>query len=352
MKFLKNFDWSLKSIAKVIGVVLLGIVALLIAVSLIGFSLKTILGISKQGYDQGNYGMGGYAPAMEMSASDGYYDENVAKMVRSNLAIAPDPGYSTGMDAEDYEVTSYNGTIRTRKLDKVCATIEALKAKDYVIFEDANKNEDNCYYRFKVTKDNAAEIVKVIKELDPEILNVNVQSIKGVVEDVESELDILKKQLSSIEETLENAQDAYDEISEMATSQQDAETLAKVIDSKLNLIERLTTQKLQVKTQIDRYNKQMADQLDRLNFTFFNINVYKDLIFDWKEIKDSWNYEAKQLVRNINEVFQGITLQLVTYLFKFIQATLFLFISIFLLKFVWIGIKRIWKGDFKRAKRK
>lgn len=350
MKFLKNFDWSLKSIAKVIGVVLLGIIALSVAVSLIGFSLNTILGTSSQGYK--DYGMGGYAPSMEMAANDGYYDEDVAKMVSSNLAIAPEPGYSTGVDAEDYEVTSYDGTIRTRKLDKICATIEALKTKDYVVFEDANKNEDNCYYRFKVSKDNAAEIVKVIEDLDPEILNVNVQSIKSVVEGVESELDILKKKLTSTEETLENAQTSYDEISKLATRQQDAETLAKIIDSKLNLIERLSSQKLQIKTQIDRYNKQMADQLDRLNFTFFNINVYKDLIFDWKQIKDSWTYEAKELVRNVNEVFQGITLNLVTYLVKFAQAILYLFISIFLFKFVWIGIKRIWKGEFGVKKRK
>ena len=350
MQFLKNFDWSLKSIAKVIGVGLLGIVALTIAVSLIGFSLKTILGISSQSYR--SYDLGGYAPTMEMASDDFYYDEEVAKMVSTNLAIAPEPDYSTGTDAEDYEVTTYNGTIRTRKLDKVCGTIEALKSKDYVIFEDSNKNEDNCYYRFKVNKDNAAEIVKVIEDLDPETLNVNIQSIKNVVEGVESEIDILKKKLASIEETLENAQASYDEISKLATSQRDAETLAKVIDSKLNLIERLTEQKLSVKTQIDRYNKSMADQLDRLNFTFFNINVYKDLIFDWKEIKDDWRYQTQELVRDINEVFQGITLKLVTFLLKFIQATLFLFVSIFLLKFVWSGIKRIWKGEFKSKGRR
>jgi len=180
MKFLKNFDWSAKSIAKVVGVGLLGLVALAIAVALLSFSLKTIFGVSSQSYRSDSFGLGGYAPGMEMAMDGGYYDEDVAKMVSSNLAIAPEPDYSTGVDAEDYEVTTYNGTIRTRKLEKICGTIEALKSKDYVIFEDSNKNEDNCYYRFKVSKDNAAEIVKIIEDLDPEILNVNVQSIKNV----------------------------------------------------------------------------------------------------------------------------------------------------------------------------
>lgn len=351
MKFFKNFDWSTKSIAKVIGVVLLGIIALAIAVALVSFSFRTIFGVSSQVYE--GRSMGGYAPTMEMTMDSGdyYYDEDVAKMVSSNLAIAPAPGYSTGVDAEDFEVTNYSSTIETRKLDKTCETISSLKVKDYVIFEDSNKNDDSCYYRFKVENDKADEIVKVIEDLDPEILNVNVQSIKGVVEGVESELDILKKKLSSIEETLENAQDSYDEISKLATQQRDAETLAKIIDSKLNLIERLSNQKLQIKTQIDRYNKAMADQLDRLDFTFFNINVYEDLIFDWEQIKDSWKYESKELVRNINEVFQAITLNLVTYLIRFAQVVLYLFISVLLLKFVWMGLKRIWKGEFKKKRR-
>ncbi len=348
MHFLKNFDWSAKSIAKVIGMLMLGIIALSVAVALISFSFRTIFGVSNQGYyERGFVGMG--APMMD-SMESSYYDEDVAKMVSSNLIHSP--GFSAGIDAEDFEVTNYSGTIKTRKLDKTCDTIADLKVKDYVIFEDSNKNDDSCYYRFKVTKENTDEIVKVIEDLDPEILNVSVQSIKKSVEGVESELDILKKKLTSIEETLENAQSSYDEISKLATRQQDAETLAKIIDSKLNLIERLSSQKLQIKAQIDRYNKTMADQLDRLDFTFFNINVYKDLILDWKEIKDSWKYESKELVRNVNEVFQAITLNLVTYLVRFAQVVLYLFVSIFLLKFVWMGTKRIWKGELKGNKRK
>ncbi len=348
MKFLKNFDWSAKSIAKVIGMLMLGIIALSVAVALISFSFRTIFGVSNQGYYE--RGFGGGMPMMD-SMESGYYDEDVAKMVSSNLGIAPVPGYSAGVDAEDFEVTNYSGTIQTRKLEKTCGTIADLKVKDYVIFEDSNKNDDSCYYRFKVAKENTEEIVKVIEDLDPEIFNVSVQSIKRSVEGVESELDILKKKLTSIEETLEDAQSSYDEISKLATRQQDAETLAKIIDSKLNLIERLSSQKLQIKAQIDRYNKTMMDQLDRLDFTFFNINVYKDLILDWKEIKDSWKYESKELVRNVNEVFQAITLNLVTYLVRFAQVVLYLFVSIFLLKFVWMGAKRIWKGEFKKKRR-
>lgn len=349
MEFFKNFDWSFKSIAKVLGVVLLGVVALAVGAALISFAFRTVMNTSQS--FRSDYGMtgSGYAPAMD----GGYYAKDMAVSESSYMPpIVPSPDYSTGTTAENFEVKTYSGTIKTRKLDKTCDTIAALKIKDYVIFENSNKNDDSCYYRFKVAKDRADEIVKIIEDLKPEILNVNVQSIKNQVEGIEDELDILKKQLASVEETLNGAQAAYDEITKLATNQKDAETLAKIIDSKLNLIERLTSQKLSIKSQIERYSQSKADQLDQLDYTFFDINVYKDLIFDWKEIKDSWKYETKVMVNNINQVFQAITLNLVTYLVRFVQGVLYLFISVLLLKFVWMGVKRIWKGEWKAKNRR
>ena len=347
MSIFKNFDWSLKSIAKVVGALFLGIVALSIAIALISFSFETVfnIGQSNNRYDSYPQSLGG-----------GYAEEASFDMAMSSKSSSyyptPASGFSTGTDAEDFEVKHYSGTIETAKLDKTCATIADLKAKDYVIFENSNKNDDNCYYRFKVLKENTEEIVAVIESLDPEIFNVSVSSIKSRVEGIDDELKILKKKLESIEDTLEDAEDAYDEISKLATRKQDAETLAKVIDSKLSLIERLSNQKLQVKEQIDRYNERMGDQLDKLDYTFFDINVYKDLIFDWEDIKDTWKWETKELVRNVNEVFQAVTLNLVTYLVRFAQVVLYLFISVFLLKLVWVGIRRIWKGGSKKKGRK
>jgi len=347
MKFFKNFDWSAKSIGKVIGVIFLGIIAFSIAIALISFSFKTIFNLGQSSYDDyyGDYSRSEYA--MEEAS---YFEDNILSS-KSIVHPYPTPGYSTDTDAEDFEVKQYSGTIKTNKLDKTCEIISSLKAKDYVIFEDSNKNDDSCYYRFKVKKENTEEIVATIEELDPENFNVSVQSIKKHVEGIEDELSILQKKLDSIEETLETSQDSYDEISKLATHKQDAETLAKVIDSKLNLIERLTNQKLQVKEQIDRYNERKSSQLDQLDFTFFNINVYKDLIFDWENIKDTWKWEIKDLIRNVNEVFQAITLNLVTYLIRFIQVVIYLFVSLLLIKFVWIGTKAIWKGNFKKNKK-
>jgi len=338
MNIFKNFDWSFKSIAKIIGMVILGIIALTVVISLISFSIKTIFGTtSYNGYND-------YAMEEAISFGKGGGGSVQARMTISPI---PEPGYTTGDDAEEYEVKEYSGTIKTRKLDETCAVIADLKVRDDVIFESSDKNKESCLYRFKVKKEISDEIVEIIENLKPETFNASINTIKGTVERYDNELDILSKKLASIEETLEMAQTSYDEISRLATRQQDAETLAKIIDSKLKLIEKLTSERLSVKERIDRYNENKADQLDRLNYTFFNISIYKDLIFDWKDIKDSWKYETKQLVKNVNEVFQGISVHLVTYLVRFAQVMIYLFISLFLLKFVWIGVKRVWKGKKK-----
>lgn len=342
MSFFKNFDWSFKSIAKVVGMVFLGIIALSVAIALVGFSFRTLLQTNQVsrnymedsvGYDMG-YG--------------GVMSESVMMSPKVAMPTTPGYDYSTGADAEDYEIKTYNATVKTRRLEKTCAVIADLKSRPEVIFENANQNENSCYYSFKVAKDSTEAILKVVESLKPEDLNENIRTIKGTVEFYDKQLEILDKKLKSIEETLDKAQSAYDEVAELATRKQDVESLSTIISNKLNLIEKLTNERMNVKEQIDRYTQNKADQLDRLNFSFFNVNIYKDLIFDWKEIKDSWKWELKAFVNNFNEVIQGISVNLVTYMIRFVQVALYFFISVFLLKFAWMATKRIWRGKGKK----
>lgn len=340
MSFLKNFDWSLKSIAKVIGLALAGIVVLTIIISLLSFSFRTVFygsGYEKSYYDT-DYSMGGSAESMQAPA-----------MSRSKISMPPTPeaDYSTGDDAEDYEVVTYSATIKSRKLEQACKTIIDLKSGTDVIFETSNQNDDSCYFSFKVKKEKEKSVLQVIEGLKPDILNENIQTIKGSIEEYDKQLDILKKKLTSVEETLTSAQTSYDEIQKLATSKQDVESLATIISNKLSLIEKLTDERISIKEKIDTYNLNKADQMDRLNYSFFDVSVYKDKIFDWKDIKDSWKYELKAFVSNFNEVIQGISVQLITYMIRFIQVAIYFFLSVFLLKFVWMATKRIWKGKGK-----
>lgn len=343
MSFFKNFDWSFKSIAKIVGGLIVGAIIIILAIALVGFSIDTFFGNRGESYRYSDYDEGFYG-------GDAFYTEAPELALNmANRTIIQQPQYSTGADAESFEVKTYSGEIKTRQLDKVCETISDLKEKDYVIFEESNKNDDYCYYRFKVEKAKDKEVIEILESLKPEVLNESTQSIKKYVDSVDDELDILKIKLASVEETLESAKNDYDKIRDLATRIQDAETLVTAVSEKLELIERLNAQRFQIKDQIDRLAESRVYQLDRLNYTFFDIRVSKDLIFDWKQIKDSWKYEAKQFVRNVNEVFQGVSLILATYFTRFLMAVVYLFLSVFLLKLVWMGIKRIWLGKRRKS---
>ena len=341
MSFFKNFDWSFKSIAKVVGLVLLGVVVLTIVIALISFSFRTVFQQTARydkPYDMDYNERGG----MEMMAEP--------MMLKSGIGmpVPPVPDYSAGDDAEEYEVKTYSATIKTRRLEDTCSAVSALKIREDVIFENANQNDDSCYFSFKVKKESAEEILAVIEKLKPEDLNENIRTIKGTIEYYDKQLEILEKKLESVEDTLSKAQDAYDEVATLATRKQDVESLAMIIDNKLKLIEKLTNERMNIKQQIDRYNQNKAEQIERLNYSFFTVNIYKDLIFDWKDIKDSWKYELKAFVRNFNDVIQGISVNLVTYMIRFVQVAIYFFISVFLLKFAWIATRKIWKGKGKR----
>lgn len=333
----KSFDWSFKSIAKILGLVAVGIIVFGMALSLIAFAFRTMFMGESSSYDR-NYYNGGMMN--EMATSDSTSIQSLSKQV----VIPPTPGTepTSGDTAEDLEIREHNGTIKTRKLDETCGTISELKALDYVVFENANEGKTSCYYSFKVKIEKENEILAKIKALNPESFDTQIYTIKKIVDDYDSELDILQKKLASIETTLADAQKTYDDLQVLATDKEDIESLAKIIDSKLNLINTLTQQRIEIRTEIDQFNKAKSEQLDRLNYAYFNLNIYEDLYFDFEAIKNSWKYEIKDFVNNFNELLQGISIQLARYVLNFIVGTIYFLISMGMLKIVWLFTKKIW----------
>ena len=168
--------------------------------------------------------------------------------------------------------------------------------------------------------------------------------MKNVIDDYTSEIEILTKKLASVEKTLTDAQSAYDQVTVLATRNQDVASLAKIIESKIQLIERLTQERLNTKERIDRLNQSKAEQIDRVDYTLFSVSVYDIVIFDLKQIKNSWVYELKQFVNEFNSMIQNITVGLGTYLFQLIQIIIYLFIALFVVKYGWKAVKKIWRA--------
>ena len=342
MDLLKNINWKKLSIPKLIGVGILAIIFLTVAIWLLGFAFRTaFFGPSQLSYPS-------IAPAVYYGESgDAAYDQRVAtkEVSRGFLPpVPPRPGGSVGTDAEEFEVTEYAARIKTGNLDRTCSAIEELKPRSDVIFENANRYDRGCSYIFKVKNDSADEVLAIIKSLKPEAFEENTTTIKPIVDNYTSEVEILEKKLASVEETLTSAMQAYDEVSVLATRTKDVESLASIIDSKVKLIERLAQERINIKERIDWLNKNRVDQLDRLNFTFFSVNVREFLLFDLKAIKDSWTSEFQNFIREFNDVIQDVTINLAEFLLRLIQAALYFLIALFILKYGWRFTKRIWKA--------
>lgn len=260
--------------------------------------------------------------------------------------IAPIPPVTTpvpGNNAEDFEVTSYTTTIETKTLTDTCGKFTALKAKDYIIFENADENERNCTYTFKVSNKNIEEVLSLIKSLDPKTLNENTYTIKRILENIESQEDVLKKKADSIETTLKDAIDSYDEIAKLARSTKDTESLTKLMNSKIDLIQRLTNERLQNNAQLEQIARDKVDQADQLVYTNFQVSIIEDTFLNGRDIRDSWNQAVKDFVTDLNAIAQAITVGLVTLLFVAVQYAIYFVILLFLAKYGWKFTKYVWK---------
>lgn len=345
MKFLAKYDLTPSKVVKtvLIGIGVLIALVILVRIANLPFSgFPNTLGISMQGTPSisPSYGGGvmGYA---ESSAS---YDGGVSTKlsVRNVMPILPPRSGTTGNDAEAYEVTDYNARIETRSSEKTCAKIKELKALTYVIFENASESEHYCSYTFKVEHARVAEILTAVKALDPKDITENTNTIKQQIEDFTSQTTILLKKRDAIDRTLDSALRSYDEIAALATRTQNAEALAKIIDSKIGIIERLTQERININEQLDQLSRAKADQLDRLKYTYFGVNVYENKFFDGEALKDSWKLAVQEFIRTTNTIIQSITIGLAGFLLWLLPILVYALIVLIVAKYAWRTVKVIW----------
>lgn len=330
--------------AALIGIgVLIALVALVKIANLPFDGFPNTLGISAKGIPSvsPSYGGGmkGYA---ESSAS---YDNRMPMelSVRNVMPILPPRPGTTGNDAEAYEVTDYNASIETRNSEKTCAEIKELKALAYVIFENASESEHYCSYTFKVEHARAAEVLASVKALGPKDITENTNTIKQQIEDFTSQTTILQKKRDAIDKTLEGAIRSYDEITALATRTQNAEALAKIIDSKIGIIERLTQERININEQLDQLSRAKADQLDRLKYTYFSVNAYENKFFDGEAIKDSWKLAVQEFIRTTNTIIQSITIGLAGFLLWLLPILVYALFALLIAKYGWRGALYLWK---------
>ncbi len=345
MDFFRQYNLSPVKIAKIIALGLLAIFALTFVISLFNSSFRSI--ISNKNYPTGSMGEAvsyGVAPGYPAGMGGDYDDGGYANLSVRNIMppISPQPG-SVGDAAEEYEVVEYHATIETRELDSTCAVIADLKKSPDIIFENANQSEHYCNFSFKVKKAQVASVLAIINQLDPKDLNENTYTIQRQIEDYTSEVEILEKKKLALEETLQEALSSYEDITTLATRTLDIASLTKIIDSKIQIIERLTQERIAINDQLDRLSRAKAEQLDRLAYTNFNVNIYENKYFDGEQLKDSWKASLRQFFTTVNQGLQDATINLLALLVTMLQYIIIFFILLLTAKYGWRTTKRIWQ---------
>lgn len=341
----KDFDFKKPlNIFKIAVLGLFGVAAIVFLASLVNSSVRPLLPRSLQQEEGSMSSVPGYAGfyGRGMASTDAVgYDKGVPELSARNIAPMPPQG-TTGNTAEQFEVTDYNATIETRDKAETCARIADLKSLPHVIFEYSQESDRSCNYTFKVEQAKVGEILTLIKDLDPKDLHENTRTIKSQLDDFTNQTEILEKKRASIDETLQNAIKAYDEITALAVRTQDAASLAKIIDSKVQIIERLTQERININQQLDYLARAKADQMDRLDYTYFNVNIYENKFVDGENIKDSWKQAVQEFFYNINEALQNATVGLLAVVLMAIPYILYALLIVVLAKYGWRVVKKIW----------
>lgn len=336
MDISNNPNFKPMNILKIGAVVLVAIIAIAIFFRIIASSFSSL----SSGMDE-RAGTGQYP----VNSKPGKAVSNMPELSLRNAAqsgsLAYDAGSPSG-NAEEMEIREYTATVETRRLQEDCGKIADLKARPDVVFENATQYQRGCDYYFKVKRESVPEILGIVKGLDPRDLNENAQSIKKQVDDFTSESEILEKKIASIESTLSDAVKAYDEIAVLATKVGNAESLTKIIDSKIGIIERLTQQRISANAELERLRRAKSEQLDRLEYTYFNVHIYENRFVDMRNIADSWKAAVRSFVMDVNRILQDISINLIALFLLIIQYLLYFFILLVVGKYVWQTAKRIW----------
>lgn len=344
--FLSKLNPKTWSIIKMAGFGLLAAFAIVFILNLVSIAS----GRMSSGSD-GFLGLSAQTVSMEGAsdskqyAEDSYAGNAVGLSVRNIAPMPPsEPASPTGTDAEAYEVTDYGVTIETRELARDCGAIAGLKARTDVIFEYANEFDHGCIYSFKVKIDAAEGVLAMLKTMNPKDVNENTRTIKRLIDDYTSETDVLTKKRDSIDATMASAMKAYDEITRVASASNDADALARIINSKIAIIERLTQERMNVDAQLDRLARAKADELDRVDFVFFNVSVTERNFVDGEQLADSWRDAIRQFVRDTNQALQLATIGTITLLLIAFQYALYALLLLLAVKYGWKVGKRIWKA--------
>ncbi len=291
---------------------------------------------------------GGYGGSDTDEASYSSYSQSAKMVAPSGIPMAditssyaPEPA---SRDAEDYETREYTARYEERDISAVCNEFEALKPLEYVVFENATQSDEYCNYRFKVEVENEDEVIALIKTLDPKSFNESTFTLERTITNNNNEVEILQKKVIMLDTLLTNARTKY---AALRTSG-NAEALVQAINNEINLIERVTNQKLTVQSRIDRLTNSTGVQEERIDYSQFNVSVSERKLINWDNISDNWKYALERFIANVSEMVQDLTIGLVMFVLGLVKFIIYISVvvvaTVTTARFLWAMSRRIWRG--------
>jgi hypothetical protein len=110
------------------------------------------------------------------------------------------------------------------------------------------------------------------------------------------------------------------------------------------MIERLTQEKIRIDEQLDRLTRGKAEQLDRLEYTYFYVSVYENKYVDTKGLGDSWKQAVREFVYKLNQMLQDLTIGLVLFLLFIVQWLIYAVIALVIAKYGWRFVRAFWSS--------
>lgn len=268
------------------------------------------------------------APVME---SDYYYPS----------PIPTGGGYSS--ELETYETTDYSVSGRSGDFAALCGAIRNIKANPQVHFKSLNESINNCNAIFYVEENLADGIVSQLMDFDGITITRSTQSVTQHKERLESQADIVRQQLASVNRSLAVAETEFDEIAAYAREANDAATLSKAITEKLRLIDTLTARKISLTSQLDSLYKQSAELQERIGVAQFSVNISRSYPIEVGKTSRKWEQAWNDLSDSFTDTLIGITAFFGIFLLWTLRITLYLLIVILIIRGLWKFVRFVWK---------
>ncbi len=269
-----------------------------------------------------------------LSSVEKYYDEESETEV-----VTAQTDYK--IDSSLFEIKNYEIKYKTNETLYLQNKIKELKKKNFVIFDRYDESKQNSQYVIKVKRENFEEVLEFLKELSPVKIHLFVENIKKSIDSTIDREKLLSDKLRKIEVILNDAIESYSSLLKLAKEQNNIESLTKLIDLKINTLNKLSNEKNAILEQINYIKKNRKELFDKVNFVIFRISIEEFLYLDIIELKNSWQYEVKNLVSTLNNLAQNLSVKFLIFVVNVIKFMVYFIFVLLLLKILFWTIKKI-----------